>query len=912
MASYTRYIESHREFIPAVLLVVLVAMAGVWGMQFSHAATNCAVTDTLVNPCHPWLGAAASGYGGVAPDNASQIRYDEQLIGRQVDLAHTYHNGSQNGLNSDDMYFINRPNTILDTDWVPGGTFASVANGSKDAAINNMANSIKSVAPKKIMLSIWHEPENDVSAGPWCSQAHSSHGSPADFVNMWHHIRQKFDADGVTNVVWVVNYMGAAKWDNCGTMMKDLWPGNNYVDWVMYDPYAHHGDTFNSIMSGFYNWMTQNNDATHDYLSKTWGINEWNGGDTYGLTRQEKIDLYNGAKAAIDNNTFPLLKAYVVFDSGDASVACYPSVTNKHTNPPIIDADVLAAYKAYANDPLMYNPTITDTTPPVATLSAPVTQTSVSGTVAVTGTATDDVGVAGVQLLVDSAVVSSATAPFDTVTLNWDSTAVVNGTHTLVLRATDAAGNSGQSSPVTVTVNNPDTTPPTVPSNLQTQVVDNATIQLSWSAATDFNGVTGYNVLRDGVRIGSVTDGSTTYTDTGLDAHTLYQYTVSAVDAAGNTSAESPAAAIMIQDDVAPSSPASLSAVINPNDAVALSWTAATDNVGVTGYTILRDGVPVGAVDGSTLTYIDTSAEQGQTYSYAVSAQDKAGNTSSASRVVAIAVPDITPPSQPVYITVLMSGAAVNVSWQDSQDNVAVVGYRLYRNSVLISTSATTAYMDSSVTQGATYSYTLQAYDAAGNVSAMSSAKSITIPDTTAPTSPGTPTVKLNSAKTGVVVSWSGSTDNVGVSAYQVWRNGANLKTVTNLTFTDTGVKQGSIASYVVYAVDAAGNRSNPSATSAAIKVPDTTAPSVPSGVTAASVIAKTVKISWKASSDNVGVVNYYIYKGITKIATVSGSTLSYTATGLVSGTSYKFSVQAVDAAGNSSAQSTQVTIKSK
>ena len=51
---------------------------------------------------------------------------------------------------------------------------------------------------------------------------------------MWHNVRARFDALGVTNVVWVMNYMGWKDW-NC--VVKDLWPGNDYVDWVMWDPY---------------------------------------------------------------------------------------------------------------------------------------------------------------------------------------------------------------------------------------------------------------------------------------------------------------------------------------------------------------------------------------------------------------------------------------------------------------------------------------------------------------------------------------------------------------------------------------------------------------------------------------------------------------------------------------------------
>ena len=89
------------------------------------------------------------------------------------------------------------------------------------------------------MLTIYHEPEGNISAGgsPSCptQSFKGSSGSTADYVNMWHHIRDRFDALGVDNVVWVMNYMGYVTW-HCVT--KDMWPGNDYVDWVMWDPYV--------------------------------------------------------------------------------------------------------------------------------------------------------------------------------------------------------------------------------------------------------------------------------------------------------------------------------------------------------------------------------------------------------------------------------------------------------------------------------------------------------------------------------------------------------------------------------------------------------------------------------------------------------------------------------------------------
>ena len=79
-----------------------------------------------------------------------------------------------------------------------------------------------------------------------------------------------------------------------------------------------------------------------------------------------------------------------------------------------------------------------------------------------------------------------------------------------------------------------DTQPPTAPTNLRATGVTGNSVALAWNASTDESGVSGYNILRDNVIVGSST--TTTFTDTGLAASTTYAYTVKAKDAAGNDS----------------------------------------------------------------------------------------------------------------------------------------------------------------------------------------------------------------------------------------------------------------------------------------------------------------------------------------------------------------------------------------
>src|SRR6202041_3751875 len=97
--------------------------------------------------------------------------------------------------------------------------------------------------------------------------------------------------------------------------------------------------------------------------------------------------------------------------------------------------------------------------------------------------------------------------------------------------------------------------------------------------------------------------------------------------------------------------------------------------------------------------------------------------------------PDTTPPSVPTGLSATaVSSTQVNLSWTASPDNVGVTGYDVFRNGTQVGTTTTTSYQDTGLTAGTTYSYTVAAYDAAGNVSAQSTAASATTTTTTTTT----------------------------------------------------------------------------------------------------------------------------------------------------------------------------------
>jgi thermitase len=182
-----------------------------------------------------------------------------------------------------------------------------------------------------------------------------------------------------------------------------------------------------------------------------------------------------------------------------------------------------------------------DTTPPTVSISSPVTGATVTGTLTVSGLATDNVGVVKVELWVDGTLNTSTTSP--SYALNWNSASIPNAGHTLTVKAYDVAGNVGQAS-VGVTVANivvPDTQPPTVaitnPVN-GAHVSGNVKINVS---ASDNVAVSQVSIYVDGVLKYTGTASPYTYAwNTQKVAKGNHVITANAWDAAGNLGSASP------------------------------------------------------------------------------------------------------------------------------------------------------------------------------------------------------------------------------------------------------------------------------------------------------------------------------------------------------------------------------------
>lgn len=274
-------------------------------------------------------------------------------------------------------------------------------------------------------------------------------------------------------------------------------------------------------------------------------------------------------------------------------------------------------------------------------------------------------------------------------------------------------------------------------------------------------------------------------------------------------------------------------------------------------------------------------------------------------------VADTIAPSAPTgLIATAVTPTSVSLAWSPATDNVGIDHYEVRRNGVAIgTTTSTTTFLDIDVSRNLTLTYTVVAVDAAGNVSAPSNALVVTTPNVADTTPPSVPTnLVATLAGDDVALSWTASTDNVGVASYVIERDGADVATSTTTSYVDANRPAGATHRYVVYAKDAAGNRSTGSniVTITIPATPDTQPPTAPTNLKA-TVAGDDVTLTWGASSDNIGVASYVVKRNGVDIATVTG--LTYVDMDVAAGVTHTYTVHAKDAAGNQSAASTSVPV---
>ena len=410
---------------------------------------------------------------------------------------------------------------------------------------------------------------------------------------------------------------------------------------------------------------------------------------------------------------------------------------------------------------------------------------------------------------------------------NFNTTQAADGPEFLRALVFDNAGNQGTTPVVAVTVDN---TPPDVAATLSAPPAVAGSPTITWTPAHDNIGIVSYDVLRNGVVIGSVAaDQGLAFNDKNAPDQQTSTYTVRAYDGV-HTAAHSilSNAVSVLVDSTAQSAPRALTAASPTAAAPVLSWQA-PPVFAVNHYDIYRDGVLLASTTTAATSYTDGTAPEG-VHDYAVLARgaDASAGVLSASFKVTY---DLTPPTSGGAPTAdVQTNGSVNLIWPAAADALSgVAGYVVRRAAGATPPASAAAGLavcapvaPNCVDTGAptgTSSYSFFARDGAGNVALIGTIGGVVIVDRTPPLAPTKLTVTRTKAKT--------PTANVTVTLHWVKPTAADLERVVvvlNLqhppklpadgrsvyhglgTSAKVKLKAGDNAYFAIYAYDSAGN----------------------------------------------------------------------------------------------------------
>ena len=424
-------------------------------------------------------------------------------------------------------------------------------------------------------------------------------------------------------------------------------------------------------------------------------------------------------------------------------------------------------------------------------------------------------------------------------------------------------------------------------------------------------------------------------------------YTLTASNATGNSSAQVVITVTAPVDNQPPSIPALTSAVAKSATEVDLSWTASTDNVGVAGYQILRNGSVLASAVG--LAYADTSVSPNTPYTYGIKAFDAAGNYSALSNTILVTTPAPPPvltcpgPGIGVFTgcyynntdltgnpVLVRTDNQINFTWGTGSPSSAVTplnfsarwqgvfnftqgdytftasisdGMRLYIDGLPVKFTwrdqGVSLYVIPQTLSQGNHLLTLEYYEHTGTATALLSWNSPNPP-------PGQlPAISAFTA--------TPSTLTAGHSASLSW----NVTGATSVTLSGTGnvsaagsatVAPSQTTTYTLTASNTAGSATAQVTVTVTASV-DQQPPTTPTLVSVLPKSAAEVDLGWTASTDNVGVAGYQIFRNGALLGSVAGASLAYADTSVNPNTAYTYAIKAFDAAGNYSSLSNSVQV---
>jgi glucose/arabinose dehydrogenase len=243
------------------------------------------------------------------------------------------------------------------------------------------------------------------------------------------------------------------------------------------------------------------------------------------------------------------------------------------------------------------------------------------------------------------------------------------------IRATSTTANGGPNADSLAVGVGGDTTPPTAPGQPACSAVTSTSLTLTWGASSDDVGVVAYDIYHDGNKLAEAAGTATSASLTGLQPNFEYRLSVFGRDAAGNVSTSSPQAictTLKGTDDQPPSAPTGFTTGNVAGSSVDASWTASTDNIGVTGYEVRSGSSVLKAVGNVTSTTV-TGLACNTAYTLTVVARDAAGNVSAPSNARTFTTPSCSG-GVPSSITTISSGWTIpwGIAWMpDGQTAIA-------------------------------------------------------------------------------------------------------------------------------------------------------------------------------------------------------------------------------------------------
>lgn len=186
------------------------------------------------------------------------------------------------------------------------------------------------------------------------------------------------------------------------------------------------------------------------------------------------------------------------------------------------------------------------------------------------------------------------------------------------------------------------------------------------------------------------------------------------------------------KDTQPPTTPTGLQVTGTTTSSVSLTWTASTDNTAVTEYDVLEGATVVGT--SAVTSFTVTGLLPGTSHTFAVLAKDAAGNASAPSAGVTAQTSggtsnDTTPPTVPTGLAAGdVTSTSVALSWNASTDDVGVAAYDILSNGTVVGSTETTSFIVTGLSASTSFSFSVRAKDAAGNVSEPSAAVAVTTP----------------------------------------------------------------------------------------------------------------------------------------------------------------------------------------